>query len=130
MIKQTVKESGFKSGEKLYINAHGTSTSMNDKCETAAIKTALGDEAYKCKVSSTKSMTGHLLGATGATEAIASILALNDGIAPPTINYHTKDEFCDLDYVPNTAIESKFDITMSLSLGFGGHNAGLAFRKV
>jgi len=130
MLSQTLKQSDYSTNDKLYINAHGTSTPLNDKGETYAIKKVLGDEAYKIKISSTKSMTGHLLGATGATEAIATILTLKEGIIPPTINYNTKDEECDLDCVPNTAIKSDLDIAVSVSLGFGGHNGGLAFRKV
>ena len=130
MLSQTLKQSDYSTNDKLYINAHGTSTPLNDKGETYAIKKVLGDEAYKIKISSTKSMTGHLLGATGATEAIATILTLKEGIIPPTINYNTKDEECDLDCVPNTAINSDLDIAVSVSLGFGGHNGGLAFRKV
>jgi 3-oxoacyl-[acyl-carrier-protein] synthase II len=130
MLKLLAKEAKLSDSEKLYINAHGTSTSMNDRCETMAIKSVLGDNAYKCMISSTKSMTGHLLGATGAVEAIASIMALRESFVPATINYNTKDEECDLDYVPNIPRNEKLDIAMSFSLGFGGHNAGLAFRKL
>lgn len=114
-----------------YINAHGTSTKLNDKCETLAIKKALGDEkARKVMISSTKSMIGHLLGAAGAVEAAVCVLAVKHGVVPPTINYTTPDPDCDLDYVPNTAREKKVRIALSNSLGFGGHNATIAFRAV
>lgn len=116
--------------EKLYINAHGTSTPLNDKTETLAIKLALGSRAYQAEVSSTKSMTGHMLGAAGAVEAIAAVKALQTGVVPPTIGYREKDPDCDLDYVPLTARESKPDTALSVSLGFGGHNACLAFKKI
>lgn len=122
---------GCEDPSKLYINAHGTSTPLNDSCETKAIKKALGDEAaHKCMVSSTKSMTGHMLGAAGAVEAIASVLAVKEGIVPPTIGYQEPDPECDLDYVPNQAREAQIDLALSASLGFGGHNAYLAFRRV
>ncbi|WP_208590501.1 beta-ketoacyl-ACP synthase II [Gracilibacillus suaedae] len=112
-----------------YVNAHGTSTEYNDSFETQAIKTVFKDHAYKMDVSSTKSMTGHLLGAAGAIESIACVKALQDGILPPTINYETPDEACDLNYVPNEAIERDINIAISNSLGFGGHNVTLAFKK-
>ncbi len=116
---------------KLYINAHGTSTPLNDACETKAIKLALGEEAARaCMVSSTKSMTGDMLGAAGAVEAIACVMALREGLAPPTIGYAQPDPDCDLDYVPNTARKADIRLALSASLGFGGHNAYLAFRKV
>ena len=122
---------GCEDPSKLYINAHGTSTPLNDSCETKAIKKALGDEAaHKCMVSSTKSMTGHMLGAAGAVEAIASVLAVKEGIVPPTIGYQEPDPECDLDYVPDQAREAQIDLALSASLGFGGHNAYLAFRRV
>ncbi|MEK9728032.1 MAG: beta-ketoacyl synthase N-terminal-like domain-containing protein, partial [Candidatus Margulisiibacteriota bacterium] len=112
-----------------YINAHGTSTKLNDKNESIAIKTTFGDHAYNVHISSTKSMTGHLLGAAGAIELIASVDAMNNNYIPPTINYHTKDDDCDLNYTPNEAIEASFDVAMSNSFGFGGHNAVLIARK-
>ena len=122
---------GCEDPSKLYINAHGTSTPLNDACETKAIKKALGEEAaHKCMVSSTKSMTGHMLGAAGAIEAIACLKALNEGILPPTINLREPDPACDLNYVPNQAIQIQADLVLSNSLGFGGHNACIAFRKV
>ena len=116
---------------KLYINAHGTSTPLNDACETLAIKKGLGEEAARaCMVSSTKSMTGHMLGAAGAVEAIACAMALHQGMVPPTIGYQEPDPACDLDYVPNTARKAEIELALSASLGFGGHNAYLAFRNV
>ncbi len=128
---QALRESGYESGERLYINAHGTGTPLNDKGETLAIKTALGEEdAYKALISSTKSVTGHMLGAAGAIEAIASIKALETGIVPPTANLREKDEACDLDYTPLEARAFHPVIAISNSLGFGGHNATIAFRRV
>ena len=116
--------------ERVYFNAHGTGTPMNDRIETLAIKKALGeDRARRITISSTKSMTGHMLGAAGGAEAVASVLALRDGIAPPTINLTQPDPDCDLDYTPLTAKHADFDVALSSSLGFGGHNACLAFRK-
>lgn len=131
-LKKAYDEAGgIDDMSKLYINAHGTSTPMNDRCETMAIKQALGEEnAKKVMVSSTKSMTGHMLGAAGAVEAIACILALKDGIVPPTIGYEQPDPECDLDYVPNQARKADIALALSASLGFGGHNAYLAFRKI
>ena len=113
-----------------YINAHGTSTPANDPTETAAIKIALDRAAESTMVSSTKSMTGHLLGGAGAVEAVFSIMALRDQVIPPTINYETPDPECDLDYVPNQAQEGNFSHAMSNSLGFGGHNVALIFSSV
>lgn len=113
-----------------YINAHGTSTPMNDRCETAAVRSAFGEAANSLCVSSTKSMTGHLLGAAGAIEAVLCVKALQDGIVPPTINYKEKDDNCDLDIVPNKARVQQLNYAMSNSLGFGGHNASLIFRRV
>ncbi|MBE0611609.1 MAG: beta-ketoacyl-[acyl-carrier-protein] synthase II, partial [Dehalococcoidia bacterium] len=112
-----------------YMNAHGTSTPMNDKLETLAIKKVFAEYAYELPVSSTKSMTGHLLGAAGAVEAGYCILALQNQVIPPTANYVTPDPECDLDYVPNTARSAQLEAVMSNSLGFGGHNASLVFRK-
>lgn len=112
-----------------YLNAHGTSTPLNEKFETAAIKSAFGDHAYKLAISSTKSMTGHLLGAAGALEAILTIRALQTGMLPPTINQTHSDPDCDLDYIPNHAREAKIEIAMSNSMGFGGHNVSLIFRE-
>jgi 3-oxoacyl-[acyl-carrier-protein] synthase II len=112
-----------------YINAHATSTGLGDKAETIAMKRAFGDHARRLAVSSTKSMTGHLLGAAGVIEAIFSILAIRDGVAPPTINYRTPDPECDLDYVPNTARKMKIDVALSNSFGFGGTNGSLIFRR-
>ena len=112
-----------------YVNAHGTSTQLNDKLETVALKRALGDHAYNVAISSTKSMTGHLLGAGGAVEAAASILSMQHATIPPTINYETPDPDCDLDYVPNTARAAPLRAVMSNSLGFGGHNSSLIFRQ-
>lgn len=124
------EEAGLKADEKLYINAHGTSTPANDKGETKAIKIALGEKAYDTLISSTKSMTGHMLGATGGVEAIAAILALKNGVVPPTIHLDEPDELCDLNYVPNKAVEETLDVSASSTLGFGGHNAVVVFRKV
>tara|TARA_B110000438_G_scaffold123883_1_gene120765 strand:- start:2913 stop:4154 length:1242 start_codon:yes stop_codon:yes gene_type:complete len=112
-----------------YINAHGTSTPLNDKFETIALKRMYGGHAYNLKISSTKSMTGHLLGAAGGIEAAFSVLAIKEGIIPPTINLDDSDPDCDLDYVPNKAIKQKVDVAMSNSLGFGGHNASLIFKS-
>ena len=112
-----------------YVNAHGTGTHLNDAMETKALKEVFGERAYDLHVSSTKSMTGHMMGATGAVEAIASVLALSEGVVPPTINYREKDEECDLNYTPNTAVQADLDVAISTSLGFGGHNACIAFRK-
>ena len=112
-----------------YINAHATSTQLGDKAETVAMKRAFGEHARRLAVSSTKSMTGHLLGAAGVEEAIFSVLAIRDGVAPPTINYHTPDPECDLDYVPNTARRMKIEVSLSNSFGFGGTNGSLIFRR-
>jgi beta-ketoacyl-acyl-carrier-protein synthase II len=112
-----------------YINAHGTGTPLNDKSETLAIKVAFGEKAYQTPVSSTKSMTGHLMGATGAVEAVFCVKVVREGILPPTIHYETPDPDCDLDYIPNEAREKKVDLAISNAFGFGGHNAVLAIRK-
>ena len=113
-----------------YINAHGTSTKLNDKYETMAMKSVFKDEAYNIPISSTKSMTGHLLGGSGGIEAVACVLSLTHGVIPPTINYTNPDPDCDLDYVPNTAREHIAKAVLSNSFGFGGHNVCLAFRQM
>ena len=128
-ISEALNQAGYKSGEALYINAHGTGTLLNDKAETKAIKLALGDEAFKASISSTKSMTGHMLGAAGGIELVFSALALRDGMVPPTIGLSEPDPECDLDYTPGTARRRDLDIAISNSLGFGGHNATVALRK-
>lgn len=124
-------EAGYTGEDVVYVNAHGTGTPMNDVVETQAIKNALGEEqAHKAYISSTKSMTGHMLGAAGAIEALACLYALNEGVIPPTINLQEQDPHCDLYYVPNKAEHADITLALSNSLGFGGHNACLAFRKV
>ncbi|ASS70631.1 beta-ketoacyl-ACP synthase II [Bacillus atrophaeus] len=128
-MQEAIKDAGLAPEEIDYINAHGTSTYYNDKYETMAIKTVFGEHANKLAISSTKSMTGHLLGAAGGVEAIFSVLAIKDGIIPPTINIETPDEECDLDYVPDTARKQDLNVVLSNSLGFGGHNATLIFKK-
>jgi len=122
-------DAGISASAVDYINAHGTSTPYNDKFETLAIKRVFGEHARKLAVSSTKSMTGHLLGAAGGIEAIATALAIHHGVLPPTINYDTPDPECDLDYVPNQARKQDVDVALSNAFGFGGTNATLAFRK-
>ena len=112
-----------------YINAHGTGTPLNDRSETRVVKSAFGDLAYTIPISSTKSMTGHMLGSTGAVEVIFCVKAIREGILPPTIHYETPDPDCDLDYIPNKAREKKVNLTISNAFGFGGHNAVLAIRK-
>lgn len=126
-MQEAIKDAGIAPEEIDYINAHGTSTYYNDKYETMAIKTVFGEHAHKLAVSSTKSMTGHLLGAAGGIEAIFSILAIKEGVIPPTINIQTPDEECDLDYVPDEARRQELNYVLSNSLGFGGHNATLIF---
>ncbi len=128
-MKMALDDAGLKLEQISYINAHGTSTHLNDKIETKAIKKVFGDYAKKVPISSTKSMTGHLLGAAGAIEFMVCALALRDQIIPPTINYHTPDPECDLDYTPNQARKAKLDVVLSNSLGFGGHNVTLIARK-
>jgi 3-oxoacyl-[acyl-carrier-protein] synthase II len=128
-IRLALKDAGILSEEVSYINAHGTSTPVNDPTETQAIKTALGEAAYRVAVSSTKSMTGHLLGGSGGIEAVASCLAITHDIAPPTINLTDPDPDCDLDYVPNQSRPMPIDVALSNSFGFGGHNVTLVFRK-
>lgn len=128
---QAMEEAGYTEQDIVYVNAHGTGTPMNDELETIAIKKALGSEASKkALVSSTKSMTGHMLGAAGAVEAMACLLALEEGVIPPTINLKKQDEKCDLNCVPGQAVRADITLALSNSLGFGGHNACLAFRKV
>ena len=130
-IRMALDEAGYTADDTLYINAHGTSTPLNDKTETNAIKLALGEEqARKAYISSTKSMTGHMLGAAGGVELIATALALKHGIVPPTINYKEADPECDLNYVPNKAIEVDLTMAASNSLGFGGHNACVVLKKI
>ena len=128
-IRQALDEAGYTSDDVLYINAHGTGTALNDVCETLAFKLALGEDAYKAHVSSTKGSTGHMLGAAGAVEAVASVLALKNGIVPPTANLDEIDPECDLNYTPNRPVEAPLTIAVSDSLGFGGHNGCVAFRK-
>ena len=129
-IQMAVEEAGSRDTDEIYINAHGTSTPINDKTETKAIKLALGETvARKAHISSTKSMTGHMLGAAGGVEAIATVLALKNGVIPPTIGYAERDPECDLDYTPNRAVQAAVTLGLSTSLGFGGHNGCLAFRK-
>ena len=129
-FRLALEEAGYH-GERLYINAHGTGTAMNDKVETLAIKKALGEErAREALISSTKSMTGHMLGAAGAVEAIACAMALKNGVVPPTIHLEQPDPECDLNYVPNVAVKADVELALSSSLGFGGHNAVVALRRV
>ena len=130
-IRMALEEAGYTADDTLYINAHGTSTPLNDKTETNAIKLAIGeDNARKAFISSTKSMTGHMLGAAGGVELIATALAVKHGIVPPTINYKEADPDCDLNYVPNKAVKADVTIAASNSLGFGGHNACVALKKI
>ena len=128
-MKQALDEAGYASDDVLYINAHGTGTALNDPAETAAFKLALGDDAYKAHVSSIKGSIGHMLGAAGAAEAVATVLALKNGIVPPTIGLDEIDPECDLDYTPNKPVEAPLTMAISDSLGFGGHNGCVAFRK-
>jgi 3-oxoacyl-[acyl-carrier-protein] synthase II len=128
-MKKAIQDAGLSPVNIDYINAHGTSTPLNDKNETNAIKDVFGDHAYSLKISSTKSMTGHLLGASGSIEAIASVKAIEHNLAPPTINYVTADPDCDLDYVPNTVQQFPIDTVISNSFGFGGHNAVILIKR-
>ena len=128
-MRMAIKDAGLRPEDIEYINAHGTSTLLNDLTETRAIKTVFGEHAKKLAISATKSMTGHLLGAAGSTEAIFSLLAIRDGIIPPTINYEVPDPECDLDYIPNVARRQPLTVAMSNAFGFGGTNATLIFRK-
>jgi 3-oxoacyl-[acyl-carrier-protein] synthase II len=124
-----LRDGGLNTADVQYVNAHATSTPLGDAAETVAIKRAFGEHAGRLAVSSTKSMTGHLLGAAGVVEAIFSVLAIRDNVAPPTINYRTPDPECDLDYVPNSARQMKIDVSLSNSFGFGGTNGSLIFRR-
>src|SRR5512143_1203212 len=128
-IRQALASAQARPEDVGYINAHGTATQLNDQSETRAVKAAFGDLAYKVPISSTKSMTGHMMGATGALEAILCVQAIRDGILPPTIHYQTPDPECDLDVIPNEAREKKIDLAISNAFGFGGHNAVLAIRR-
>ena len=128
-MKIALRDAGLQPEQVNYVNAHGTSTVMGDSNETSALNTAFGDHAGRLAVSSTKSMTGHLLGAAGAIESIACVLALHHGVLPPPINYETPDAACDLDYVPNSARETTIDVALNNSFGFGGHNAALLFGR-
>ena len=129
-MRQSLSDAGIAPEKVGYINAHGTSTPMNDSCETAAIKAAFGEHARRLAVSSTKSMTGHLLGAAGAIESVFSAMALLEGFLPPTIHYAVPDEACDLDVVPNVGREApELRYALSNALGFGGHNVSLIFKK-
>jgi 3-oxoacyl-[acyl-carrier-protein] synthase II len=128
-MKEAIRDAGLTVEEIDYINAHGTSTPYNDKFETMAIKEVFGEHANQLAISSTKSMTGHLLGAAGGVEAIFSVLAIKDSVLPPTINLETPDEECDLDYVANEARSKEVQVALSNSLGFGGHNATIIFKK-
>lgn len=129
-MRAALKQAGLQPEDVDYINAHGTSTLLNDRVETAAIKTVFGDHAYQVAISSTKSTTGHLNGGAGAVEAIFCALAIREGVIPPTINYETPDPECDLDYTPNTVRKASVRVAMSNSFGFGGHNATLLFKEV
>ena len=128
-MQAALNDGNIQPNEVDYINAHGTSTEYNDKYETMAVKEVFGEHAYKLAVSSTKSMTGHLLGAAGGVEAIFSVLAIKEGMIPPTINLETPDPECDLDYVSDGARKQEVNVVMSNSLGFGGHNATIVFKK-
>ena len=129
-IKIAMAEADTTDGDQLYINAHGTSTHLNDLTETMAFKSALGEKAYEANISSTKSMTGHMLGATGAIEAIVSVLTLRDGMIPPTIHLNEQDEELDLNYTPNKAVKRDVTVAASTNLGFGGHDACVVFKKI
>ena len=123
-----MKEAGYTPADTVYINAHGTGTPLNDAAETRAIRRAFGEDADRVHMSSTKSMTAHMLGAAGAVEAAASVFALNEGLVPPTIHYEVPDPVCDLDCTPNEARRADLTLALSSSLGFGGHNSVIALR--
>ena len=129
VMRNSMRDAGIEPHQVDYVNAHGTSTEVGDRVETVAIKRAFGDHAYKVAVSSTKSMTGHLLGGAGGLEAGITVLAIRDQVAPPTINYEEPDPACDLDYVPNQARPMKIEYALSNSFGFGGTNGCLIFRR-
>ncbi len=129
-VRLAASQAGIDGSEKIYVNAHGTGTRLNDQAETLAYKKAFGENARNLRISSTKSMTGHMLGAAGAVETIATILSLRSGIIPPTINLISPDPECDLDYTPLKAVSAAPDCALSSSFGFGGHNSVLAFRKI
>jgi 3-oxoacyl-(acyl-carrier-protein) synthase len=128
-MRMALETAGANADELGYINAHGTGTQLNDQSETRAIRAAFGDLAYKIPISSTKSMTGHMMGATGALEVIFCVKAMREGVLPPTIHYETPDPECDLDYIPNQAREKKINLAISNAFGFGGHNAVLSIRR-
>ncbi len=129
-MRRALADAGLTPDDVDYINAHGTSTPYNDRTETAAIKALFGERVRRARISSTKSMTGHLLGAAGGIEAIACVKAINEGVIPPTINYEYPDPDCDLNYVPNKAVRQNVDVALSNNLGFGGHNATVLFRRL
>jgi 3-oxoacyl-[acyl-carrier-protein] synthase II len=129
-LNRALAEAGVEKSEVSYINAHGTSTPINDRCETLAIKRTFGEAARQISISSTKSMTGHLLGAAGGVEAAVCCLAIHHGVIPPTINYENPDPDCDLDYTPNVAKKRTVNVAISNNLGFGGHNASLVFKRL
>jgi 3-oxoacyl-(acyl-carrier-protein) synthase len=128
-MAKALRKAGIRPEEVDYINAHGTGTPLNDKTETLAIKTVFGERAYEIPVSATKSMTGHMIGATGALEAIFCVMALREGIIPPTINLRNPDPECDLDYVPNQARRKEVRIAITNAFGFGGHNSVLVLKR-
>jgi 3-oxoacyl-[acyl-carrier-protein] synthase II len=128
-MRRAIEDSGLKAEDIDYVNAHGTSTQLNDKNETEAIKTLFGEHAYRLFINSTKSMVGHLLGAAGAVEGVATVLTMCNGEIHPTINYEFPDPDCDLNYVPNKSIKREVNVAMSNTFGFGGHNASLVFKR-
>ena len=128
-MQRALQKAGLRPDQVDYINAHGTSTPYNDRTETQAIKTCFGEHAYRLAISSNKSMVGHTLGAAGAIEAVSSIMTILTGIIPPTINLHNPDPACDLDYVPNEARQATVNVALSNSMGFGGHNTSLIFKR-